>query len=123
MYKRQLLKLRHIIQVQEDSIRELEREIIELKKLVHDKRISKTSNDMAPSPTTTPAAAIAKEVTPAVATPSAATTSTTTTLAAAATSTTTTPAAVTPSVATPATATQQQQETQHHPQELELRQW
>jgi len=91
-----LLKLRHIIQVQEDSIRELEREIIELKKLVHDKRISETSNDMAPSPTATPAAAIAKEVTPAVATPAAAATSTTTTPAAA------TAEAVTPSVATPA---------------------
>ena len=71
-----LSKLRHIIQVQEDSIRELEREIIEIKKLVHDKRILETSNDMAPSPTATPAVATpataAATTTLATATPAAA---------------------------------------------------
>jgi len=49
-----LLKLSHIIQVQEDNIRKLQREIIELTKLVDDIRKSKTSNDMAPPPAATP---------------------------------------------------------------------
>ena len=58
-----LLKLLHIIQVQEDNIRKLQREIIELTKLVDDKRKSETSNDIAPLPAATPEAA-----TPAAAT-------------------------------------------------------
>jgi len=73
-----LLKLRHIIQVQEDSIRELQREIIELRKLVDDKQISETSNDMAPPPTATAAAATLEAGTPAAATPNAGTPAATT---------------------------------------------
>jgi len=84
-----LLKLRHIIQVQEDNIRELQREIIELRKLVDNKRISETSNDIAPplaatrtaaTPTTaTPAAANLEAGTPATATPTGKPAPTTTT--------------------------------------------
>jgi len=67
-----LLKLRHIIQVQEDNIRELQREIIELTKLVDDIRKSKTSNDMAPPPATAiPTVGSPAEETPAAATPAA----------------------------------------------------
>jgi len=68
-----LLKLRHIIQVQEDNIRELQREIIEFRKLVDDKRISETSNDIGPPPAATPVAATSEAGTPAAATPSAGT--------------------------------------------------
>ena len=42
--------------MQEDNITELQREIIKLRKLVDDKRILETSNDMAPPPAATPLA-------------------------------------------------------------------
>jgi len=96
-----LLKLRHIIQVQEDNIRELQKEIIELRTLVDDKRISETSNNMAPSPTATPAAATSEAGTSEAGTPA-----------------TTTPEAGTPATTTPEAGTlaaTTQQETQHQP--------
>jgi len=66
-----LLKLHHIIEVQEDNIRELQREIIELTKLVDDKRKSETSNDMASPPTATPEADSPAAATPATGSPAA----------------------------------------------------